>query len=296
MPDSATSKCQTSEPGAKYVAGQSCGRPGPDMDLKFEMGSPNSPRGHALVYFTDASDPSKIGASYIVVLPVNVDIAKYVPPFLAGQIESIGGSDMSSFSFPPAPEPVNSVKQVRAIAEIRHDDLLFGGARRLDNAVDLMGLVGEITAEYRRLYDAFAESLNPDDAPALAADEDEQTGVDNFLYGLMSQSDLLKEVTNLVGKLRYAVEGGDKATAEECELRIRAAGRHMPDNRRADLLADAAAGRGPDAEELARLYVERAYGLLREDYRAVKGVEDRIRQLTGTELPGRPFEGLDSEP
>ena len=65
------------------------------MDLKFEIGSSASPRGHALVYFIDASDPSKIGASYIVVLPVNVDIAKYVPPFLAGQIESIGGSDLA---------------------------------------------------------------------------------------------------------------------------------------------------------------------------------------------------------
>ena len=261
------------------------------MDLKFEIGDAASPRGHALVYFSDASDPSRIGASYIVVLPVNVDIAKYVPPFLAGQIESIGGSDMSSFSFPPAPEPVNSVEQVRAIASSRHDDLIFGGSHRLDDAADLMGLVGEITSEYRKLYDQFAESLSPDESKVLEGDT---TGVDEFLYGLMSQSDLLTEVTNLVGKLRYAIEGGDAATAEECELRIRAAGVHMPDNRRVDLLAEAAAGRGANAEELARLYVERAYGLLQEDYRAVKGVEDRIKQLTGDELRGRPASGTDT--
>ena len=266
------------------------------MDLKFEIGDSATPRGHALVYFTDSSDSSRVGASYIVVLPVNVDIAKYVPPFLAGQIESIGGSDMSSFSFPPAPEPVNSVEQVREIAKSRHDDLIFGGSQRLDDTANLMGLVGEITVEYRKYYDAFAGSLTAEETNVLEADSDSPAGVDEFLYGLMSQADLLTEVTNLVGKLRYAVEGGDAATAEECEIRIRAAGVHMPDNRRVDLLAEAAAGRGPNAEELARLYVERAYGLLQEDYRTVKGVEDRIKQITGNEIPARSDGGAAKGP
>lgn len=255
------------------------------MELNFEIGNSESPRGHALVYFTDSTDPSKVGASYIVVLPVNVDIAKYVPPFLAGQIESIGGSDMSSFSFPPAPEPVDSLKSLQAIAKSRADDLIFGGARPLDNAPDLMGLVGEITSEYRKLYDKFTEAIAPSgtsETAALTAEPEE--AVDDFLYGLLSQQELLAEVTNLVGKLRYAIEGGDAAAAEECELRIRSAGKYMPDNRRSDLLADAAAGRGPNAEELSRLYVERAYGLLQEDYRAVQGVEDKIREITGGEL------------
>lgn len=266
------------------------------MDLNFEIGDSAKPRGHALVYFTDSSDPSRVGASYIVVLPVNVDIAKYVPPFLAGQIESIGGSDMSSFSFPPAPEPVNSVEQVREIANSRHDDLIFGGSQRLDDAANLMGLVGEITSEYRKYYDAFTGSLTAEEPNVLEADLDSPAGVDEFLYGLMSQADLLTEVTNLVGKLRYAVEGGDSATAQECEIRIRAAGVHMPDNRRVDLLAEAAAGRGPNAEELARLYVERAYGLLQEDYRTVKGVEDRIKQITGNEIPARSDGGAAKGP
>ncbi len=251
------------------------------MDLNFESGDPQSPRGHALIYFTDSVDPSRIGASYIVILPVNVDIAKYVPPFLAGQIESMGSSDMSAFSFPPAPEPVDSVEQVRAIADSRSDDLLFGGVQPLDDAANLMGLIGEITSEYRKLYDEFAKSFAPSDSNAL---DEAPAGVDDFLYGLLSEADLLTEVTNLVGKLRYAMEGGDSAAAAECELRIRAAGAHMPENRRTDLLADAASGKGPNAEELARLYLERAYGLLQEDYRAVQGVEDRIKALTGGDL------------
>lgn len=267
------------------------------MALNFETGDPAAPRGHALVYFTDISDPQRVGASYIVVLPVNVDIAKYVPPFLAGQIESMGSSDMSAFSFPPAPEPLDSVEHARAIADKRHDDLLYGGAQRLDDAANLMGLVGDITVEYRALYDEYArgfagvgdgaataDELAGDAVAGDAALEDgEPEVVDDFLYGLMSESDLLNEVTNLVGKLRYALEGGDTATAEESELRIRAAGKFLPENRRANLLADAAAERGARAEQLARLYLERAYGLLREDYRAVQGVEDQIKELTGGE-------------
>ncbi len=261
------------------------------MALNFETGDPAAPRGHALIYFTDISDPARVGASYIVVLPVNVDISKYVPPFLAGQIESMSASEMSAFSFPPAPEPVDSVEHAREIADRRGDDLLFGGAQRLDDAANLMGLVGDLTSQYKAIYDEYAKSFA---ASALDGGEGEggvdvldgevgdgASGVDDFLYGLMSESDLLTEVTNLVGKLRYALEGGDTATAEESEKRIRAAGKLLPENRRADLLADAAAARGAKAEQLARLYLERAYGLLREDYRAVQGVEEQIKELTG---------------
>jgi hypothetical protein len=257
------------------------------LSITFERGSNDSPRGHALVYFRDSANPARVGASYIVVLPVNVDIAKYIPPFLAGQIESMGSSDMSAFSFPPAPEPVENEAAVIAIAERRDDDLIYGGQHRLDDAANLMGLVGDITAEYRRLYDLSASSITSSDADELPAPGDEQ-GVDDFLYGLMSQEDILTEVTNLVGKLRYAIEGGDRATAADCEQRIRAAGRQLPANRKPELLADAAAGRGRHADELARLYLERAYGLLREDYRRVKGVEDRIKELTGGELSAGP--------
>lgn len=257
------------------------------MEINFERGSAESPRGHALVYFRDTLNPGQVGASYIVVLPVNVDIAKYIPPFLAGQIESMGSSDMSAFSFPPAPEPVESESVVVETAERRDDDLIFGGSYKLNDAAHLMGLVGDITAEYRRLYDLSTTSISSGDADERPAIGDEQ-GVDDFLYGLMSQEDILTEVTTLVGRLRYAIEGGDRATAEDCERRIRAAGNHLPENRKADLLADAAAGRGPNADELARLYLERAYGLLREDYRRVKGVEDRIKELTGGELSAGP--------
>ena len=55
------------------------------MSLDFTYGNPVSPRGHALVYFSDVQEQNYY-ASYIVLLPVTVDVAKYVPPFLMNQV------------------------------------------------------------------------------------------------------------------------------------------------------------------------------------------------------------------
>ena len=263
------------------------------MELQFEIGDPASPRGHAIVFFKEDSGLERVGASYIVILPVSVDIAKYVPPFLAGQIESLGSSDMSAFSFPPAPEQVEGgEEELIKLAERRRDDLIFGGFHRLSDAANLMGMVGEITAEYRRLYDA-ARSSRPqvgaaDLQEAGAAGDESPEAVDDLVYGLMSEADLLTELTTLVGRLRYAIEGGDTDTSEDTETRIVAAGRHLPKNRRIDLLASAAAAKDEEASERAALYLERAYALFREDYRRVKSVEDRIKAMTGGELSAGP--------
>ena len=261
------------------------------MQLQFELGESSRPRGHALVYFRDIANADLVGATYIIVLPINVDIAKYVPPFLAGQIESIGTTDMSAFTFPPAPEPAESEAAVRSLAELRGDDLLFGGAQRLDDPANLMGLVGSITSEYKRLYDDFVgrDSILKEAGPGLA-DSDEE-GVHDLVYGLMSEADLLGELTKLMGQLRYAIEGGDKATAAEAESKLRAVGRHVPANRRIDLLVGAATGSDAESPELTGLFLERAYGLFREDYRAVKSVEDQIRALAGEVLRGNPGTG-----
>ena len=40
------------------------------MDLTFEKGDAQRPRGHAVVYFRVDTEPDKVYASYMVVLPV----------------------------------------------------------------------------------------------------------------------------------------------------------------------------------------------------------------------------------
>lgn len=246
------------------------------MELQFEQGDRTNPRGHALVYFRDGTDSDRAAATYVVLLPVSVDMAKYVPPFLAGQMEAMGNPNMSSFAFPPAPEPIQSVDWVQRMATARGDDLIYGGTAVLDDAARLMGTVGEITAEYSRLYSEAQPSEPEEDT---GGGETGQPEFDDVMYSLMSEPDLLAELAGLVGRLRFAVESGDHGTVREAEMKIRAIGRNVPDNRQIDRLADAAADTSPRASELAQLYVERAYGLMQEDYLRVQTLDDRISAL-----------------
>jgi hypothetical protein len=99
------------------------------------------------------------------------------------------------------------------------------------------------------------------------------------LYGLMSEADKLNELTKLVGRLRYAAEGGDQATAGEADAHIRAMARQLPANRKVDRLLAAAHSRSPQGSKLAQLYLERAYCLYREDYMRVKSLDAEIAAL-----------------
>jgi len=76
------------------------------MDLIFDIGDSNRPKGHALVYFRDNLDSEKVYATYVVVFPLPVNIAKYVPPFLASTLGTASMADISSFPMPPVPEEV----------------------------------------------------------------------------------------------------------------------------------------------------------------------------------------------
>jgi len=246
------------------------------MELQFERGDPQQPRGHAILFFRDSGDPEAVAATYVIVLPVSVDIARYVPPFLAGQVENMGASDFTAFALPPAPERVSNFSDLTRVAEARGDDLVFGGHGSLDNPADLLNDVGEIIGEYTRRYQEWTGQAAPE--PAGQVEEEAVAEVDDIVYELMSEADRLTELTGMTGRLRYAVEGGDTATASDAEERIRAIARHMPPNRRAERLIELASDPSPKAAHLAQLYLERAYGLLREDYLRVKTLDERIAE------------------
>ena len=75
------------------------------MDLTFDRGDYQRPRGHALVYFRVDTE-EQLYASYVVALPVKSDFGKYVPPFLAGHLGN-APIDLSKIALPPVPEPVS---------------------------------------------------------------------------------------------------------------------------------------------------------------------------------------------
>ena len=249
------------------------------MDLNFERGDANSPRGHALVYFRDTANPDTVSATYLILLPVSVDLKKYVPPFLAGQLPMGGEADLSAFAFPPAPEPVESHEFLVSVAEARDDDLIFAGSKPLADAANMMGVIGEILSEYGDRYRIGVPSnreLGESGAAATAASGQTEFTVDDVMYAMMSEADQLGELTKLTGRLRFAAEGGDHDTAGEATAHMRAIAAHVADNRNIDLLIDAALDKTEVGGKLAQLYLERAYALYREDYLRVKALDEDI--------------------
>ncbi|MCH7593466.1 MAG: hypothetical protein IIB27_03050 [Chloroflexi bacterium] len=248
------------------------------MDLIFERGDPNAPRGHALVYFRDTANPESIAATYLILLPVSVDLKKYVPPFLAGQMPMGGAADLSAFAFPPAPESVESHSFLVSIAEARSDDLIFGGNRPLSDAASLMVVIGEVLSEYGDRYHAAgrspAELAGTGDALAESA-----FTVDDAPYSAMSEADQLNELTKFTGRLRYAAEGGDTETAGEATAHMRAIALHVAENRFIDRLINAALDKSEVGGKLAQLYLERAYALYQEDYLRVKSLDEDIERV-----------------
>ncbi len=251
------------------------------MALDFDIGDPGSPRGHAIIYFRARYDAEKLVATYAITLPMAIDFSKYVPPFLVSHLAAEPLKDLSAFSLPPVPEEVDSYEHLKRLAEARADDLVCGGTVATNDLPEMMQTAGDSVQEYARLW----KESQPDAAAALpesAAGEasEESFSVNEVLYGLMNDSDRLQELTKLVGKLRFALDGNDGTLREETCDEIVAVARHMPPNYQiAELLKAMLTPDPVKGATLTQLYLDRCYRLLEGDDRGVTELEDRIRGL-----------------
>ena len=246
------------------------------MAIEFEKGQKESPRGHAILYFQSASDPKEVWATYLVILPILVDVSKYVPPFLMNQVGDLGAQDLSAFAFPPAPELVDGRDYLEALAESRGDDVLFGGSINTADVPAAMMSVNEAVRHYADLYSATVEGYQP------SGDGDPETegfGVSEVLYGLMSESDKLGELTTLVGRLRFAVEGGEEALAREAEADIAMLANHLPDEFQVPRLIASTKTGGPLAARLTDLCLQRCFHLAQQEFVKLGQVEKEIETL-----------------
>ena len=245
------------------------------MDFTFERGSADNPRGHALIYFQNSRDAGELLATYLVVLPIQVDVSKYVPPFLMNQIGEVGAKELSAFAFPPAPELISGLDYIQDLAKAREDDIIFGGTISTMDVASLLGTVNDAVGWYAELCS------DPTEQPAVLEDhvDDDGLSVNDILYGLMSDQDKLSELTRLVGRLRDAVSSGDLALAGETRSEIMALGRHLPDSHQVSRLAEAAGSGGENAAKLASLYLQRCFHLMSEEYVELGQVEEDIRGM-----------------
>ncbi|MSQ40739.1 MAG: hypothetical protein EXR55_03585 [Dehalococcoidia bacterium] len=245
------------------------------MNLDFEHGDPKAPKGHALVYYRSTEAPGQLLMTYVVVLPVAVNVSKYMPPFLAPQLGALAPAELSSFAFPPVPELLEADVSPLALAKARGDDLIFGGAVSPRDVTGLLGLVNEAVQAYAEAYGTSHQ------AASMVTAEEAASGhaVTAVLYAFMEPQEKLKELSQMVGKLRLAVETRDAALRREAEEEVRVLGRYLPSDYRIERLLEAAGQPKAAGARLAQLYVERCYKLSREEYRDLGALDEEILAL-----------------
>lgn len=252
------------------------------MALTFVIGDASAPKGHALVYFRSGTD---VLATYVVVLPVAMDMGKYLPPLLASQLSGMAGGmlgeGMGSFAAPPVPEKVGSVDFVQRLALLRGDDLIEGGSINSGDITAAMAEAAEVVQQYHRLYEQHAgvvDNLPEGDLRGVQAPIETQGAVrvEHVLYELMNDRDKLGELSKLVSTMRFATERADLDLIGETDSSMAALERLLPEHYWAGQVRSIAKDTSDKGGQLAQLYVERCYKLLDEDFPAVEEIEKRI--------------------
>jgi hypothetical protein len=260
------------------------------LALTFEIGDASAPRGHAIVYFHSGAD---ILATYVLVLPIAMDMGKYLPPLLASQLGGMAGDimggGMGSFAAPPVPENVDSVNHLDKLARARGDDLIAGGSIGVGDVAAAMSETAQVVQEYNALYEQSGGPLAAvaqgetakDDLRALDERGAGEGGarVEHVLFELMSDRDKLGELSKLVGTMRFATERNDTTLTDETDSSIAALERLLPEHYWAAKVRTAAKDVSAEGAALAQLYVERCYKLIDEDFPAVEQIEKKIADL-----------------
>ena len=264
------------------------------MDLYFDRGDQANPVGHALVYFRVDTEPDKVYASYVVTLPIKSDLTKFLPPFLATHLGAeLPLNDLSSFAMPPVPEPVDGLGELERLSMQRGDDLVYAGNMFSFDLPRIMDMISKAVQSYGELYAASGKSatvvggaavVEGESLPVADEAEEEPDGslsVNEVLFSFMSESDKLGELSRLLGRLRFAVEGADRAVADEIGEEIRALARHLPEEFQVANLLAVARDTSERSSQLAKLYLDRCFRLSAGDTTQVAELEAEIRRLQG---------------
>ena len=234
------------------------------MELVFEQGDESAPVGHALVYFTASA--GDVYATYVQTFPIPMDLAKYLPQIFASMVTPEQMDSQSATAMPPVAQLIEEgIAWLRTTAQARKDDLINCGTLYSTDPANLMGITHEAVAAYSDLYrDRVMEQVAASPMPLSQA------------YLDMSESERLGQLTTLVGRFRDVL-GTPEASDLEAELW--SLSRTLPAKYRTGDLVQAAGTPGERGQELATLYLQRAYKLLNEEYLDVGAIEQRIQAI-----------------
>src|SRR5262249_10944429 len=234
------------------------------MQLRFELGDSQAPRGHAILYARVGNDPNRYMATYCVVLPIQFSIGKFLPPILAGQLPVEGLADAAARSVVPMPpmlEDVASLAHLRQLAERRGDDLCDLGPisisddrQRLAYAAEACQTYGELFADYSERWPQAAEGSAREVHGEVHGEVPlDDLNVDEVLAELLPERERIGELARLIGQARYAIEVHDARQRAEVEQKMRGFAAKLPEKYRADLLIAAAFREDAAGAQLADL-------------------------------------------
>jgi hypothetical protein len=255
------------------------------MTIHFLRGDEQSPKGHAIFIARSTFNARVVLATYCVVPPTPLSLAKYLPPLVASQIPPEDLQDATNvpvMPIPPMLEEGSTFEHLQMLAERRDDDLVdLGTLNPNDNGARLQ-LVQEGCQEYGQYYATYA--LRFKDTEAVPLTEEEAIPLDDLspeelLFTTMDDRERLAELSKLVGMARYALDGHDMGLLQETKKRMLRLANRIPEKYRGNELIMAAVEPGERGAKLAQLYLERGYKLLDEEYADIPEIERSLREL-----------------
>ncbi len=255
------------------------------MTIHFLRGDPQTPRGHAIFIAHSTDNAREVLATYCVVPPTPLSLAKYLPSFLASQMSQEDLQDATNvpvMPIPPMLEEGSTFERLQVLADRRNDDMVDLGSINPKDTGARMQLVAQGCQEYGQLYVNYSSQFGQDIAMSVAQEEliplDDLSSED-LLLETMNDRQRLSELSKLVGTARYALEGRDDALLQDTKKHMLRIANRMPDKYRATELITAAVDPGQHGARLAQLYLERGYKLLDEEYADIPEIERTIREL-----------------
>jgi hypothetical protein len=249
--------------------------------LIYERGDPAQPVGHAFLYFGHRGD-QEVVATYIVIPPITMDIAKYMPPMFASTFGANSAlvPQANFLPIPPVPESME-LPRLLGMAELRGDDILVAGPRAPEaDPSTLLTEVVEIAEAYANAYQASLRSAAPAvSAEAVSREEADSPHVRAMMYATVSERDRLESLARELGTIRYGMEVGDSRTVETSLGEMRVIAASLPGKFKAQELVEVAARSDSASVRLTQLYLERGYRLCREAYEELPPIEAEIALL-----------------
>src|SRR5579863_3983178 len=196
------------------------------MTIRFLRGDPQAPKGHAIFIARSTSNSRSVLATYCVVPPTPLSLAKYLPSFLASQLSPEDLQDATNvpvMPIPPMLEEGSTLEQLEILAERRDDDMVDLGSINPRDEGARMQMVAQGCQEYGQFYVSYASTfaklgaIEPAEVEAVPLDD---LDAEELLLQTMNDRQRLAELSKLVGVARYAIEGNDANLLQETRKRM----------------------------------------------------------------------------